>query len=285
MGEKINIICWKWKKPDPPSTKNTKEFTALHVNTLYNMLQRHLSLPHQLICITDDPVGILSGVNVFPMINTFVKLGGCYRRLALFGPDLEVYFGKRFACMDLDVVIVDGVTSIFSKTADFIVWGERLRKTPYCGSMWMMDAGSRPEVWNKFNKNPRAAINLSKKKYKVGSDQSFISYCLYPNEEVWTTEDGIYNFKLDVMKAKPVRKELSSLGKVKRRAKEKRKNVVLLSEGMNNHEPISDHDIIVLNRPTGELPVNAKIVFFNGKFDPSDPIIQEKNLWIKEHWR
>ena len=292
MDTKINIICWKWKKTNPPSTKNSEDFTSLHVNTLYSMLQRHLSLPYRLICITDDPVGIHSDIEIFSMINTFAEFGGCYRRLSLFDPNLNKKFGKRFVCIDLDVVIVDDITSIFFNTSDFVIWGEELRKTPYCGSMWMMDSGSRSEVWEEFNKDPHTAINLSKKKYSVGSDQSFISYCLYPNEETWTKKDGIYNFKLDIMK--PIyRKQVKSIGrKLNNDEREKRRLSGIRKRAMKKvmkrislHKPISDSEIIILNKPTGELPINARIIFFNGKFDPSNSIIQENNLWIKDHWR
>ncbi len=308
MDEKINIICWKWKKQNPPSTKSGKEFFALHVNRLYNMLQRHLHMPHQLVCVTDDPTAIKSEVKVIPMIDTFSKFGGCYRRLTLFDPNLNGDFGRRFVCIDLDVVIVDDITPIFSNEADFIIWGEEARKTPYCGSMWMMDAGSRPRVWRIFNNNPHHAIILSKRKFKVGSDQSFITYCLYPNEETWTTEDGVYNFKLDIKKPTPhIQKQIDAAGnekitilniqkrikpwkkkKLARIAAKRRKEAEALGfvfkEKGVKRKCIPDYEIIMLNRPTGELPENAKMIFFNGKFDPSDPAIQKENPWITEHW-
>jgi hypothetical protein len=35
----------------------------------------------------------------------------------------------------------------------------------------------------------------------------------------------------------------------------------------------------------GNLPDNARIVFFNGKHDPSDPELREAYPWIGEHWK
>jgi len=34
----------------------------------------------------------------------------------------------------------------------------------------------------------------------------------------------------------------------------------------------------------GLLPKNAKIIFFNGRHDPSDEILQKHYPWIEEHW-
>jgi len=37
-------------------------------------------------------------------------------------------------------------------------------------------------------------------------------------------------------------------------------------------------------RTKGRLPENARIIFFNGRFDPADLVIQTMYPWIKEHY-
>lgn len=38
-------------------------------------------------------------------------------------------------------------------------------------------------------------------------------------------------------------------------------------------------------RGNGQLPKDARIVFFHGKFDPWQPEVQKSYPWISEHWR
>lgn len=40
-----------------------------------------------------------------------------------------------------------------------------------------------------------------------------------------------------------------------------------------------------VRRPNNQLPPNAKLVFFNGKYDPSQPELQRVCPWIGDYWR
>lgn len=51
------------------------------------------------------------------------------------------------------------------------------------------------------------------------------------------------------------------------------------SHGVYNFQ----HDIE--RKHNGELPSNARVVFFTGPRDPSQPELQSRHPWIKEHWR
>lgn len=114
---------------------------------------------------------------------------------------MEQVIGKRFVSMDLDVCIVDDITPLLQRPEDFIIWGSVLRTTPYNGSMWMMNAGCRSEIWDDFD--PVTVPSKTKKKGYHGSDQAWFSYRLGAKEAQWTPEsDGVYAFRSDIKKRK-----------------------------------------------------------------------------------
>lgn len=230
----INIVCWKWRAlSGVPTTKKLSYYTANHVNALYTMLQRHLRLPFQLFCVTDDPEGIRSEVETVPLWEQFRELGGCFVRLKCFEADFP-YFRPRFFSIDLDCVIVGDVTEIFSRQEDFIVWkpaGTRLRRSALCGSLWGLTIGTHPEVVETFD--PAKLAQAPSGQYLGGTDQmQFSKAC--PNAAAWTVQDGIYRFSGICTKAR--------------------------------------------------FPLNAKIIFFNGKHLPSDNVLQQQYAWIRNRY-
>jgi len=190
--EPVSIVCWKWKPlPKTLSTKTRTQFTYVDVNILYQMLVKHLHIPFQLICVTDDPKGIREEVKVIPLWDEFRNKGGCFVRLKSFSKNIASLFGPRFVSIDLDCVIVDDVTSLFSRAEDFIIWGDHGGATQYCGALWMMNSGCRSQVYSSFNPDN---YQITFGKYKGGTDQLHISNVLN-NELVWTKADGIYAYR------------------------------------------------------------------------------------------
>jgi hypothetical protein len=176
------------------------------VNAFRNMVERHYHKPHEVVCITDNPKGLHSSIRVIPLqeVEQFAHLpsphGGtnpaCYRRLVMYSDKAREFIGERFVSVDLDVVIVDDVTPVWDRPEDFMIWGETLRRTPYNGSMQMMTAGARKQVYDKFD--PAKSPMEARKARMDGSDQAWISFVLGPLEKRWTVEDGVYSFRLHV---------------------------------------------------------------------------------------
>ncbi len=65
------------------------------------MLERHVHIPHRLVCVTDDPAGIDPRVEIVPLWDKCRALGGCYNRLWVFSHEARDLFGDRFVCIDL----------------------------------------------------------------------------------------------------------------------------------------------------------------------------------------
>lgn len=240
----IQVVCWKWNRGKHPKKKLI--FTHEHVNRLFNMVSRNLKIDHEFVCITDDPLKINPKIRIVPLWDDYRNFDGCYLRLKAFSESMKTVIGGRFVWIDLDCVIVDDITSILNRNEDFIIWnGLSSKVTPYNGSMLMMDAGARSQVWETFpgvpsitHKTPKYNTNeIWNMSNYVGTDQAWISHCLGPNEKTWNSNDGVYSFKTH----------------------------------------IKDQGIV-------DLPKNSRIIFFNGKGDPSQEPLQENYPWIKHNW-
>jgi hypothetical protein len=192
----LTFVCWKWSKPGYRST-----FGPNAVNTLRKMVARHYDAPHRFCCVTDDAEGLDPEVEVIPDWKDFADLPApsgprnpsCYRRLRAFDPNIGDVFGPRFVSMDLDLVITGDLKPVVNRPEDFVIFADTTPKTFYNGSLMLMTAGARPQVWERFD--PATSIPLARSAGHMGSDQAWISYCLGPKEAKWTTADGVYSFR------------------------------------------------------------------------------------------
>lgn len=235
----LDVICWKWK----PAGQYRSTFGPETVNTLRRMVARHYSKPHRFSCITDDPHGIDPDVRIIPLWDDLAKVPSpygaghpsCYRRLKAFSTEAANIIGPRFVSLDLDCVITGDMSPVWDRPDDFVIWGDTARGTPYNGSMFLMTAGARRQVWEKFDQvqSPK----LGRMMNYIGSDQAWIGACLGPNEKKWTRRDGVYSY----------RNEIRNRG--------------------------------------GGIPIDARIVFFHGAFDPWMPQIQSRHPWVLRHYR
>jgi hypothetical protein len=206
----LNVVTFFWKTPGYRAV-----YTPEHVNTLHWMLRRHLDFD-RFICVTNYERGIDSSVEVINDSADFADvrspMGGqwpsCYRRLRLFRPDAATVFGERFASIDLDCVITGDLRPLFDRDDDFVIWCDPNRRTQYCGSLFMLRAGSRPGVWESFS--PTNSPQLTRAAGIMGSDQAWIRYCL-PDEPIWTAADGVLSYRVDLQAG---RRSLPSEAKV-----------------------------------------------------------------------
>lgn len=201
-NDALRVVCWKWKPP----TGYRSHFGPAQVNNMFHMVQRNYHKPFEMVCITDDWNGIEDGIRIVPLdsIEKFAHLpsphGGvnpaCYRRLVMYSDEAREFIGERFVSIDLDAVVVNDLSPVWDVPDDFKIWGETLRRTPYNGSMQLMTAGARRQVYDRFD--PDNSPRDARKAGFDGSDQAWISYVLGPHEKRWTTHDGVYSFRLHV---------------------------------------------------------------------------------------
>lgn len=192
LNEQLTILSWFWSQPD-----GRTQYTARHVNIWASMIRRHLSLPHRIACVTDLPDGIDPDIEIILPPRDFENVRiptwhhtrpQCLRRISMFRPDAEKIFGKRFICMDLDCVIACSLDQLFDVQDDFKIFHGTAKGRLYNGSMILMTAGSRSQVYERFT--PEDAAEAGKR--FLGSDQAWISHVLGPGEATWGPEDGVH---------------------------------------------------------------------------------------------
>lgn len=197
----IDVVCFKWKKPGYRSI-----FTAQHVNNLYRMVQKHYQRPFRFSCVTDDPRGLAPEVRPVQLWDDYanvqspngLRFPSCYRRLKLFSNDLEDTFGPHRVWIDLDVVITGDMVPIWDRPDDFVIISGKWEKQDrawscYNGSMCMVRAGTRTQVWERFD--PQTSPAQSRAAGYQGSDQGWIGFCLGPDEATWGPSDGVYSYR------------------------------------------------------------------------------------------
>lgn len=198
----LSIVCWKWK----PKGTYRSTFTARHVDTLAAMVARNYANPHRMVCVTDDPEGIDRSIETVPLWDDFANVPSphgagnpsCYRRLKAFSAEAEQWFGPRFVCIDLDCVIVSDMSPLWDRLDDFVICGDTNPSTPYNGSMYLLRAGSRKQVWDDFD--PIRSPAITKRFGYFGSDQAWIGARLGTLEHRWTAKDGVYSYRNEIAK-------------------------------------------------------------------------------------
>jgi hypothetical protein len=142
------------------------KYGAEDVRRLAAGLRRHMQEPYRFSVITDDvtrpgfdfilPEGCTSVWPIPPADKQLTKVPGCLVRLRLFDPEWQmdhgIMDGDRIVSMDLDNVIVGNLHPLFHRPdAVLILKGANAANPcPLNGSVWMLRAGYRPDVWTDF---------------------------------------------------------------------------------------------------------------------------------------
>lgn len=198
----LRVVCWFWL----PKAEYRTQFTVGHVNTLRSMVERNYKSPHEFVCITDQTKGFDSAIRVIPLWDHHRKresiygpgAPSCYPRLYAYSSDMREIIGERFVSVDLDACITADMAPVWDRKEDFMIWGGKGRRTPWNGSMWMMNAGCREKVWTEFDRDPDRAIKKARGAGFYGSDQAWMNYMLGPHENHWDEDDGVYSYRMHV---------------------------------------------------------------------------------------
>lgn len=202
----LTVLTFLWKGPAGYRSK----FTADAVNTLAKMVKRHYPEPHRFVCVTDDATGIdPRKVECFELWDDLAEVPNpsgaknpsCYRRLRVFARNAGDWLGERFVCLDLDAVIVGDMRPLWNRTDDFIIWKSSTPGNFYNGSMFMLAAGARPQVWERFDRMLSPRLTSQARLY--GSDQAWIAYALGGKESTWGPADGVYSYRVE-LKGRPL---------------------------------------------------------------------------------
>lgn len=194
----ISVVCWLWASPD-------NRFTWDHVAALRAQVKKHYRHPFRFICVT-NVTGGATGVEQIYDTADFLDIPSphgpaypsCYRRLRMFHPDIGVVLGTRFVSLDLDVVLTADPTPLWHREEQIVLLKDSGGRGGYNGSMVLMTAGTRPNVWNWFD--GMASQQQALVSGRFGSDQGWISHVLGDGEATWTAADGVYSWRNELQK-------------------------------------------------------------------------------------
>ena len=175
---RVNVLCMKW---------GTK-YPAKYVNVLYAMVKRNLTRPFRFVCLTDDPNGLVSQINHYPLPELNTKLSGPERgwnKLGVFSKKLYDLKGQVL-CLDLDLIITGPLDDFFDYFGDVVIIRDWLKHDGTGNSsVYRFEIGSHPDIVSEFedksllivdDDNPfreRLARAMEKKGFDV---ESFSNY-------------------------------------------------------------------------------------------------------------
>lgn len=190
----ITLVLWLWR--DPRSRwREHYAYGPDTVNKMAWMIRRRITCEHEIVCITDQETGFDSDIRIVPLWDDVRELGGCYTRLRAFAPDMAEIIGPRFCWLDIDAVVTGDLAPLLKRREEAVFWRSCTTSIPYNGSMVMMTAGARRQVWDSFD--PATSPRLTRDLGMIGTDQAWIAHTLGDQEAVWTVADGVCSFRRD----------------------------------------------------------------------------------------
>jgi hypothetical protein len=245
--EIVNVLCIKWGKKYGPE----------YVNTLRNMVSRHLKRAHRFVCLTDDAQGIDSAIEVHPIpmvgFEEFDQrkawtFGHGWLKLTSFAPSLYDLRGRTLF-LDLDIVIVDALDPFFDQPGEFIVIRE-WDKSDGTGntSCYLYTIGAHADALDHLKKDYPQSIS------QVRNEQEYITHFVQAQGKLsYWPDEWCRSFKRHCMPG------------------------VIQSWFSVPH-----------------LPEGARLIAFHGKPNPPDAIAGQSGKWyrrvaptpwVKQHWR
>ena len=215
---KINFVCLKY---------GTK-YSSQYVNTLYSMLTRHVSIPFELHCMTEDPTDIISNVKIVELPD--LGLDKWWWKMLMFKED----FFEDGMFLDLDIIIKNDITHLYAPSkfmrilyTNWIDLAEQKRWTigdnyKYCelnSSVMCWDKNTKRQfIWDDFVENRDKILflykgidnyleNRQKRNIEVyPNDQSFC-YSYWNCEKEYRPESSIILFDYNDKKQHQIRKK------------------------------------------------------------------------------
>jgi hypothetical protein len=245
----LNVIAFFWL--DPARARQV-QLTPQDVRVWRSMVQRNLSIPHQIKLVTHRP-DLFEDFDCVPLDLAKHVPGTCLVKLQAHKIGGVAQEGERVVTMDVDCVVTGPLDPLFDRNEVAVWWKNPNfevggRRGFIQGSMQLFTVGCTTRLWHDFD--PLRTPAWLNRRFG-GAEQCWISERLnaaYPemgwewHEPIWTESDGVYGAG---------RLFGGKMGK-----------------GV-----------------TGALPQNARIVFTPGDRSPSQPEFMAQHTWAREHWR
>jgi hypothetical protein len=163
---KITILCVRFGN----------RYGREYVERLRNMVARHITIPYEFACLTDDQHPI-SGVRTIYQPNAQYSRGW-WHKVHMFDPSLPI--AGRILYFDLDIVIHNNIDKLVLEYTNEFMGIHDFNRKFYANwkclnsSAMSWNHGSQNHIWNQFKSDPKAAQKLSGDQdwiWKLSKDQ------------------------------------------------------------------------------------------------------------------
>lgn len=181
----LTVLCFLWDGWRPGV------YGPEHVRQLQAMCERHLSIPHRFVCVTNQTVDGVETVPLpeLPWVKNSPGIPCGYYKLWAFSPEAAA-LGKRLLVLDLDTLIVRDIAPMLTADPFKVRAGY---SCPYGTCIFQLTAGAFPHVWESLT--PEVAKKANQQRTPqggtyYGSDQAVAAYLL-PGMPTWGRADGL----------------------------------------------------------------------------------------------
>lgn len=179
-----NFICVKW---------GTK-YPAEEVNALFSGVKRNTEKPARFFCLTDDPVGLASDVEILSLEETPLQIQiseaqtrlrrstGALRKISVFDPELIPDLKGSLMCLDIDILITGNLDGLFQHAPDKVCMPRPFKAKSHIetkgeGSVIRFD----PKQHN-FLFDDMATKTAEMLEFSMGSEQRYTSFAADRNK-------------------------------------------------------------------------------------------------------
>ena len=201
MSERVNILCFKWGRL----------YSAEYVNRLFRGVSAHLRRPFRFVCVTDDPAGLVAGVDARPFPPPppgwtpnarYRKWPSIYVKLCVFERGFAQLEGPTLF-LDIDQIVTGDLDRFFDYRPgsfciihNWIEWTKCIfRRRPDVGnsSCFRFEAGSAESdrVYRTFLSEIVDAIDP--RRYRT--EQAYMTHAVGLENVNWWPEDFVRSFK------------------------------------------------------------------------------------------
>jgi hypothetical protein len=186
------VCSWLW---------GTK-WKAAYAQRLFAALERNIAQDYRSVLITDQTSVTSVGADIVLPIEdadrSLLSQPGCLVRMRMFDPAFQARIGAvpgdRIVNIDVDAVVTGALDPLFDRHDEFTIL-QRVNQTnpcPFNGSLWMLRAGRRHDVFTDFSFEAYRARRVPV--HAIPDDQGWLHH-KFPNAAAWTAADGVYAFK------------------------------------------------------------------------------------------
>lgn len=171
----LTICVWRWGS----------KYAGHYVERLKAGVTRHLKQEFRFAVFSPQAEDVY-----------LTKLPGCFCRLRMFDPEWQQQHGMedRIVSVDLDTIVTGSLDDLFDRDEEFVILqgANAANPCPYNGSVFMLRAGARPDVWRDFSLKNAGNVPF----FEFPDDQAWLAHKI-PKAAGWRagTESGIYAFQ------------------------------------------------------------------------------------------